>query len=234
MPNESAQPFADQTKRDPRDEQLVGEILGEKVAEEMQELVDGSEQPSEKAPELRLSENEQVAAEENEQEVTPKQRRQEYIEWVEEHLNKDVDWVDKTFIFETDGRVRVEGDLRLNNIGISELPPGLYSVDGMLNLANNRMTTIKIPDSVTMLYLFNNRITQIRDIPDSIAILELENNPIESLNFLVGKTLKELNIGCIKAKTIPRGIHVEKVSINSLQTELIADARAKGYHITII
>ena len=118
MPNESAQPF-DKTDRDPQDERLVGEVLGAGTREEMEELTDGVQgQVTESgAMGLDLSENEQKEVQRKE--ITPKQRRRQYIGWAED-IGKDEEWVDRTFIFETDGRVKVEGNLPLGKTGISE------------------------------------------------------------------------------------------------------------------
>jgi len=235
MPNISEQPFTPDKPRSSDDTELVGQVLGSEAEGEMQELL-GEQQveSTEHETEIHLTSGEAAAAKGIEQKVTLKQRRQQYIEWAED-IGKDEKWVDKIFVFETNGRVRVDGDLRLNNTGISELPPGLYKVNGMLNLSDNRIKIIKnIPDSVTMLYLHNNRITQIRNIPDSIRVIDLENNPIESLSPLVGKTLLYLDIRKVKAEIIPRGINVDRINIHPSQTKLIADARKKGYNLKIM
>jgi len=214
MPHESSQqPFADPTPRSTDDTKLVAEVLGTTEAAEMNELLGqtDSDKPEHQPQDLELTESEDATTQKAEQELNAEQRRDQYIEWAE-GIRKNEAWVDKTFIFEIDGKVRVEGDLVLSNTRISELPPALYKVEGELHLTNSQ-------------------ITKIGNIPDSVTFLFLNNNPIESLDPLVGKKMEFLSIAGIKATTIPEGIEVNKIILNPSQTELIADARSKGYEI---
>jgi len=48
---------------------------------------------------------------------------------------------------------------------------------------------------------------------------------------LVGKKIKDLTIRGIALTTIPEGIEVEKIYLNSSQEDLIADCVAKGYNV---
>jgi len=184
MPNETQQPLGEQPNRRKDDSELVGQVLGEQAAEEMEELTekkDANTTNSVTTPKLGMSAGETNAAQAAEQIVTPEHRRQQYYQWAEE-ISKNTDWIDETFIFESDGRVRVEGDLNLYNTGISELPPGLYKVEGRLFLIKNNITTIKnIPESVTELYLDHNKITKIENIPDSVIELNLNQNQITTI-----------------------------------------------------
>jgi len=234
MPNESAQPFQDPTQRKSNDRELVEGVLGSQAAADMEALT-GNTQEQGAEPEaagLYISVDEQSVVGEAEK-IEAEKRCEEYITWAAT-FGMDEDWVHNTFIFETDGRVRVDGNLNLSRRGLSELPPSLYKVSGDLNLILNQITSLKVPDSVTKLYLYGNQISTIESIPDSVIELDLEKNPIESLDFLVGKVLEDLDLSNIKAKTIPHGIQVERIVIDSSQSELIADVKAKGYYIYMI
>jgi len=181
MPHESAQPFTDPTQRNPRDTELVGKVLGTEQAADMQELT--GDQPTEQREtptDLEQTTDEKIAtteAEKNKAEL----RHDEYVTWAEK-ISRNEDWVDETFIFEKDGRVRVEGDLHLKNTGISELPPDLYKVEGELSLENNKIKKIEnIPESVTKLFLGSNQIRRIENIPESVVTLDLRNNQITKI-----------------------------------------------------
>jgi len=218
MPNETQQPFQDGKQRSQRDEELVAGVLGATEAAEMRELVGGQAEPSEteSAPlvaELDLSEGEQTATTEAEKNMAER-RKDEYVEWFKE-FDKDEKWIDETFIFEDDGRVRVEGSLDLMETGITELPPGLYEVTGtlflcynsiseipdtldlvgQLDLTSNQITKIKnIPDSVTKLRFHGNQITKIENVPDSVTLLDLSGNNIKVIAN-IPNSIVELNLG---------------------------------------
>jgi len=355
MPNETTSPFQPNRTRKTNDTELVAGVLGTDAAADMEALVGGQAEPLETEPQpqgLELTEDEQAATTKAEK-TKAELRYDEYVIWANE-FGMDQEWVEETFIFEPDGRVRVEGDLILTAMGISELPPDLCEVKGNLKLnsnkiakianipdsvtfidfrgnqiteienipdsvislyldnnkitkienipdsvtdlflGNNQITRIEnipdsviwlnlvgnqieiienipdsvtdvylsnnqikvidnIPESVTKLYLSNNqitkienipdsvtelcldknKITKIENIPDSVTELRLDNNPIESLEPLVGRKFQYLLINKIKATTIPEGIEVEKIYLDSSQTELIADCVAKGYEVKV-
>jgi len=222
MPNEISQPF-DQTQRDPRDERLVGQVLGPDVAAEMEALTSGQTKPDktqEPSIGLEISEAEQAETEVVEQEVTAEQLRQQYVEWADD-FGKDKKWVIETFIFEPDGKVRVEGNLDLSDTGISELPPGLYRVEGQLILNNNQITTIEnIPDSVTELHLNNNQITTIENIPDSVTRLYLSKNQITTIenipNSVIELWLKNNQI--TKKENIPDSVTYINIDSNPIES----------------
>ncbi len=199
MPTELTPPF-DTTARDPRDEQLVGEVLGKTAAGEMTELAGSDTSQPETIPaNLEVTKNEQTATKDAEKNPAERRREQYHI-WAVKH-GKDEEWVDRKFIFEKNGQVRVDETLRLHEMGISEFPPGLYRVNGNLTAGNNEFTEIKnvpegvmelflnnnrisvienIPETVKKLVLCHNRISVIQNIPASVNDLDLDNNPTES------------------------------------------------------
>jgi len=184
MTNETQQPFTGDQPRKTDDTKLVAKVLGTTEAAEMAELVGGQTKPVEqeqKVDELTITESEQDAATEVEQEMAPNQRRQQYIDWAYEFGGNE-NWIDETFIFESDGRVRVEGDLDLSGNNISELPPCLYKVEGKLYLNKNQISKIEnIPSSVTELHLGDNQITKIENIPNTVTVLSLSGNQIAKI-----------------------------------------------------
>ncbi len=256
MTNETQQPFTPDQPRDPRDEELVGKVLGSKERADMKELTGDQPQATktqDPSTNLKLSAKELAEEERILQETTPESMRKKFIEWAED-IGKNEEWVDKVFSFELDGKVKVD-DILLTHIGISEIPPifrhlntiGLYLFSNQitrignipttvkdLDLQNNQITTVEnIPNSVTSLTLKDNQITEIKDIPDECIDVILDNNPINSLDSLVGKTIVFLSIKNTNIKSIPQGIDVTQIEVDPSQTELIADARAKGYDIHI-
>jgi len=204
MPNETKQPFTDPTQRSTDDRKLVAKVLGTKEAAEMAELVGGQVEPADQQQgvgELRLAESEQDAATRVEQEVTPDQRRRQYYEWADE-LGRNKSWVDEIFTFESDGRVKVKGDLGLGNTGIEKLPPGLYKVGGTLYLHDNQITKIvDFPDLVNKLYITDNQITKIENVPDSVTFLHLDGNQITKIEN-IPDSVKSLSVSDNQITTI--------------------------------
>jgi len=231
MSNETKQPF-DQIKRNPDDAALVEGVLGSKAADEMKELAGtGKKGAKPRETELSLSAEEARATKEKEEEVVPEQRRQQYYEWAE-GVNRDKEWVDDMFIFQSDGKVKLEKSMDLNGTGFNEFPPGLYCSGASISIANNGLEELKgVPDGVMELDLSSNHITSIGDLPKTIIALYLEGNPINDLSSLVGKTVGLLNLCSIPAESIPRGIGAEFLVLYRHQTKLAQDARKKGYDI---
>jgi len=237
MPNETSQPF-DQTQRDPRDERLVGQVLGPDAVAEMKVLVDEQTKLSRPKGKLELTEGEAVVTKKAEQEVTAEQRRQQYYNWAE-NIGKDEYWVDDTFTFNIDGTVIIEGDVILYNFGIDVLPPKLIEVTGYINLANNQITSLEgMPSTIgDGLYLGNNQIISLKGLPDVVhGFLSLnENQTLTSLNGLPKKIDGNLNLVNIPATSIPEGLDITgKIYLSPSQTELIADCQAKGYEVEVM
>jgi len=168
MPNETTQPF-DQTKRDPRDEHLVERVLGADAAEDMKALTKGQAAPDRKRVTLVLTENEQVAAREKEQEVSPEQRRQQYIEWAKS-FDKDEEWVDDNFIFISDGTVETKDNLTIFRKNIEYFPPALKRIRGSLDMTQskiedfNSLNGVKIDKDLRLKYV------DIEEIPPNLDI----------------------------------------------------------------
>jgi len=218
MPNETQQPLGEQLIRSKDDTKLVADVLGSEAADEMSELVGGQvEEPTVAPNEIKLSAGEQASATEAEK-TKAEMRRDEYITWAGT-FSKDKNWVDETFIFESDGRVRVEGDLDLSNTNISELPPTLYRVEGELDLAGNQITKIaNIPEAVTWLYLGNNQITKIENIPESVTALYLFANKITKIEN-IPETVTWLDLGdnqITKIENIPESVTTLNLSDNKI------------------
>jgi len=233
MPNTSEQPFADQTPRDPRDEKLVGQVLGPDAAADMRELVDqSSEKTEEPLQTMDFSEEEETDFKEAENEIcNADQRRKQYYELFS---SLGEDWVDGAFIFEDDGRVRVDGNLRLGGEGISELPPGLYEVSGELHLNDNEFTKIpEIPAKVTSLFLGQNRIKKIENLPGNLFGLYMDNNQVERIENLPDG-LKCLALDGNKIKTI-EGLPktVDCVYLNNNSIEVIENIPASAYRLEL-
>ncbi len=222
MPNEFQQPF-DKTTRSSDDPELVAGVLGTRAREEMEELADGQEPTSEAHQtegQFELSADERVDAAEAEKPLD-EWRRDKYYAWAKS-IGEDEDWVDTTFIFEVDGKVRVEGDLKLIDRGISELPPGLYKVEGQLILNDNNFTKIEnIPEAVTQLYLYGNQITKIENIPESVHSLGLGYNQITKIeNIPDSVTTLDIRYNQISGVgSIPKSVkwlHLDENPIESL------------------
>jgi len=213
MPKENKQPFTGDQLRNPNDTQLVDQVLGRKAAVEMEELIGQDKPPKTESTSLNLSEDELGAVGEAEKTETEK-RRDEYVIWAEK-IKKNEDWVDETFIFESDGKVRVEGDLNLSNTKILELPPALYKVEGLLNLSSNQITSLKnMPDTVGGFFLNSDQITSLKGLPNTIG--------------------GDLILPNIPATSIPEGLAITgKIFLMENQTELIADCQAKGYTVVV-
>jgi len=188
------QPLTPDQIRSPDDATLVEKVLGSTQADEMRELTNGSRTSGQGKHELELSAAEQGAATKIEGEVAPNKRRAEYIKWADD-IGKDIAWIDETFVFEIDGRVRVDGDLNLSDTGISELPPGLYDVTGRLILANNTFETINaVPEGVTILNMAGNQISIIENISNSVILLTLSKNKITKIEN-ISSSVTELGLG---------------------------------------
>ncbi len=168
MPIESTQPF-NKKERDPRDELLVGEVLGIDVAEDMRQLVDDSEQPREQMSELKLSEGERAAVTQVETRFTSEDRRGQYHEWAGS-FDCHQAWVDLHFEFLEDGSVETTSGLRLQHKKITSLPPALKRVRGDLNLSKSGIKDISSLEGVKIDGTLKLSQTDIKEVPPDIDI----------------------------------------------------------------
>jgi hypothetical protein len=146
-----------------------------------------------------------------------RETRNRLIKWVEEFNIGDEEWVNETFTFLSDGSAICKGDLYLSGRGITYFPKGVKKVHGHLDLSDNQITKIEnLPASVGgSLYLSGNQITKIENLPKSVdGILHLTGNP---------------------AKQMQAGVNIGgELYLSSDQTELIQDAKDKGYEVIIL
>jgi len=123
--------------------------------------------------------------------------------------------------------------LTLNNNQITQIEniprscKTLYICDSGITCVEN------IPDGMNDLVLDNNHITVISDIPDYLVFLDLSNNPITDLGPLVGKRIDHFRLVNVPVNSIPDGIEIDILEIESDQKHLEADAKLKGYHVHI-
>ncbi len=228
MPNETAKPF-DKTTRSGADPELVAGVLGTRAREEMEELVDGQPKPSDQQEEGQFELSADELADYNEAGKSLEEwRRDHYYEWAES-IGEGNDWVDETFIFESDGKVMVEGNLDLRDRGISELPPGLYRVEGKLNLGYNNFTKIEnIPEAVTELYMFENQISKVENIPESVKTLGLSHNQITKMeNF--PSSLKKIDLRDNQISQIYLPQSVESASLGGNPIESIYNLAGRRF-----
>jgi len=113
-------------------------------------------------------------------------------------------------------------------------------VGGGINLEYNKISSLDgIPDKVMGdLYLSNNQLENLDGISKEISgRLELDdNNQLTSLEALRGiKIGEDLSLKYIPATEIPAGIEIGgDIYIREYQTDLIADAKRKGYRVEIV
>jgi len=141
-------PFESPKKRSKDDAKLVGELLGEEEEREMREALGEGVKEVVEEGDIGLTDEQKARIKEVEEEVSPEDRREEFINWADS-IGKDEDWVDKTFTFNDDGSVEVEGNLNLSWLESAEGIPLLKSVGGYVDLSG--LTSAKgltLPESV--------------------------------------------------------------------------------------
>jgi len=139
MPHETTQqPFTGDKPRSTDDKKLVGQVLGDEAADEMDELVGETKKysPPETTPNgLELSESEQGTVNEIEKIYTPDERKQQYLEWASENGIGE-DFIKMNFDFQDNGDVHTRHNLDFYNIHLKRLPPGLTLVKGNLYMTS--------------------------------------------------------------------------------------------------
>jgi len=216
MPQETTQqPLRPDQPRDPRDERLVGQVLGPEAEAEMEELVGGNTSAAtEESSELQMTETEEAAAKKAEVEVNPEKRRQEYYEWGRE-INLGKNWIDVSFIFNDDGTVTSISHLVLDRIITPEqMPPALVEVRGFLDLNGLTLAEGLVLPKIIGRALMLDKLTTTEGLvfPESIG------------GHLY---LKNLTSGFIPAGCKVNG----EVVLDKRQTIIIQDARDKGYNV---
>jgi len=131
---------------------------------------------------------------------------------------------------------KVKGDITLNNNQIVSLRGFTEHVGDSLFLNVNQINSLEgLPNYIGRhLELQRNNITSLKGLPDEIkGDLDLGNNPLNSLEGLSRKIGIDLYLRGIPATIIPAGLDIAGVIyLNEDQTELAADAEAKGYTVS--
>jgi len=213
-----------------------------------------------KLGELALSEEDRQAIEAAEAK-TPEQRRELFEQWAKS-ISKDGMWIEQNFIFNDDGTVETKNRLNIDSNDFKGFPPGLTKIRDLLHIYGNanfescRSFPPEIGGGVYMgacgiksleglpsvvngdLEVLNNKLTDLKGLPKTINgnFVLRGNEEISSFEDLRGLTVGgDMNLCFMfKVLTIPEGINVSgKIIFNSEQTELIADAKKKGYKVEV-
>jgi len=239
MPRDTAQPFNDSTQRRTDDRSLVKEVLGSGSADEMFELV-GDQGEVQALPEGDDFGEIEVTADEAEAqkqaEVTPEERRAQYIEWTEGNEYIDEETIDEIFEFLPNGSVVGKCELDVFEDEEVELPEGLVEIKGGLNLKWADVKNFKnVPKIIRGdLNLYEATVDSFDVFPDLVeGDVVLAGSNVDSLAPLAGsKITGDLWIDSLGVDSIPSGIDVGgKVNIDENQVDLLEDARRKGYDV---
>jgi len=207
MSNEHAQPLREQPPRNPADQELVGKVLGREAAADMEELTgDQAKTPTKKPDDLEMNNDEQTTTNQIEQTVSPENRRKQLIEWVNSHININT-FLSKEYTAET----WVDEFFTVN-------PDGTVDAPRTIDLISN--TVDYLPEGLNEI--------------DGDFIMSSAS--LKSLDNLPKKINGDLDITCLPfCKSIPSGIIVTgNIYIDNNQTDLLADAQAKGYNVAIV
>jgi hypothetical protein len=261
MPNPIENPFAPKPPLNRDDAEFVGKFVGPEAEQSFRALAGkkrkGGDAPKEDWSDMDIK-PEELENMEKAREKEPARVRERFIKWAES-IGKDETWVYEIFTFRPDGSVTVDGDLDLDNLGISEFPKGIISIKGYLGLSNNQLTSLEglpqsiggglylshnqltslegLPQSIGGdLYLYNNQLTSLEGLPQSIGgNLGLSNNQLTSLEGLPQSIGGGLDLYGIPATSIPIGIEIKgEIYLNSGQTALKEDAENKGYGVRVL
>ncbi len=210
--------------------------------------------------ELTLSDTDREAIEHAET-ATPEQRKEQFVQWAES-IGRDDVWVERNFMFNDDGTVETWGRLDIDSKEFTGFPPGLVKIRDLLHISptDSLKSCNTFPKEINGgvyiggcgiesleglppvingdLEVLNNELTDLKGLPKTINgnFILRGNSEISSLEGLRGLTVGgHMNLCFMwKVFTIPEGIDVkEKIIFDSEQTELIADAREKGYTVEI-
>jgi hypothetical protein len=217
MPPSLENPFAPKVPLDPNDKKFV-EHFGDPGDSDLFDSRQAEPEPD-WTGDINLSQEEREQKENIEKERL--WTRDRMIKWAES-FGKNEAWIEEKFTFDKDGILvkEIEENLFLGGKKISDLTPlAGMKIGGDLLLDNNQITNITPLTGMEIgerLYLNDNDITDITPLA-GMKIgggLYLYNNP--------------------ELKSIPAGIHLKRsLWLSSDQTELIKDAKKKGYNVRI-
>jgi len=213
-------PFEAPKKRSKDDAKLVGELFGEEEEADMRRALGEGVGDVVKEEEVGLTDEQKARIKELEEEVSPEDRREKFINWADS-IGKDEDWVDETFTFNDDGSVEVQDDLGLGWLESAEGIPLLKSVAGYLNLRGlTSAEGLTLPELVAGdLYLSGLTSAEGLTLPESFA----GSLVLSGLTSAEGLTLPEsvagdLNLGGLtsaKGLTLPESVP-QKLNLNGL------------------
>ena len=134
---------------------------------------------------------------------------------------------------------KVEGDFYCSNNGLSTLEGMPKEVGGGISFGSNNLhSLVGLSEKVNGdLDLFGNKLVHLKDLSKEIqGSLLLQKNPLGLLDDLVGTKIGfDLYLWDIPATKIPAGIEIGGcIYIESSQTDLIADAKRKGYQVRLV
>jgi len=200
MSNEtSQQPFTENKPRNTDDKELVGQVLGEQAAAEMEELTGknyANTNGSASVPELGMTAEESDTTKKAEQTKFPEQRKEEYINWAEDQ-GISTRWVLKAFRFNDDGTVECKVGFTYVNNKVDFFPDSLVAVHGNLNLdgcswnetSYNKLKHIKITNELVI------RVHDVEKIPSGIECESLTiistHKPTEDTENVYEKSLRK-------------------------------------------
>ncbi len=206
--SKETKPLFDDKQRSNANQELVGRVLGKQAAQEMGELADDKSARADESGsnKLEMREDEKSAANEIEHTVKPEVRRRQLVEWVESYISSDA-----ALNAEYTAEDWVDTIFTINSDGAVDAP-------GTINLSFNDITYL--PEGLN-------------EINGDFL---LSSTPLKSLENLPKKINGNLDITHLRfCKSIPSGIIVTgKVEIQKKQTELLADAKEKGYDVEVV
>jgi hypothetical protein len=101
----------------------------------------------------------------------------------EEEIHSVCDKYDiKNYTINTDGTIDVDGNIDLNNKGLTKLPLKFNRVTGFFYCDNNQLTSLEgAPVSVGNFYCHNNKLTSLEGAPQSVRNFVCYDNQLTSL-----------------------------------------------------
>ena len=265
MPFETFNPFKQPPKRDAETHKanvaVVRALLGEKDAEEYEELTKGdvvdATPPLITAEDLAKVASMQEA--ERNRETKAEKTKRLWMEWAD-RFGIDEDEIEEKAEFQENGDVVWEGKCDWDNRGLTKFPPNFVAVTGNFYCRYNQLTSLEgAPQKVGgSFYCRDNQLTSLEGAPQTVGgsfscsynqLTSLEGAPqtVEGAFWCDNNQLTNLE-GCPQTvggnfycnnnpllTTIPAGIHIGgSVYISKDQQQLRADAESKGYTVYIL
>jgi hypothetical protein len=218
MPPSIENPFAPKVSLDPNDKKFV-EHFGDPGDSDLFDSRQAELEP-EWTGDIDLSQEEREQKENIEKERL--WTRDRMIKWAES-FGQNEDWIESEFTFDENEILvkEIEGDLYLSDNHISDITP---------------LAGMKIGGSLWLSFNHISDLTPLAGMKIK-GNLGLHNNHITDLTPLVGMEIKgSLLLGNNpELKSIPAGIGLKgSLYLSSDQTELIEDAKKKGYNVEIV